>query len=255
MSRTLEPAAKADPATPAPPPPSSRLLQGLIILLCGLLGFALVAQIRSNQELDYRLVGEREEDLTRILADLSSDSDRLAREIAQLQLTLYALEDEQEGEEVALRSLQRRLDDLRILTGVAPAEGEGVTLTVDDPQRLVGQEQLVDAVQELRDAGAEAIAINGTRLVVSSAFVTRDGRLLLDGQPLVPPFRISAIGKGETMARALAIPGGVTDTMTAPGAVTADVEVLAQLTLPARSDPAPFQYAVPVPPETGESSG
>lgn len=255
MSTRLEPAAETDAPAPAPPNTSDRLLRGLIVLLCGVLGFVIVVQIRSTEQLDDRLAGEREEDLARILSDLSSDSDRLAEEITRLQLTLYALENEQEGEEVARRSLQRRLDDLSILTGIAPAEGEGVLFTVEDPARQVGQDQLVDAVQELRDAGAEAIAINDQRLVVSSAFTTREGQVLLDEQPLVPPFGISAIGKGETMSRALAIPGGAIDTVTSLRDVTANVEVLAQLTVPARSEPASFTYAEPVPSEKEEPSG
>src|SRR3712207_9376887 len=65
-----------------------------------------------------------------------------------------------------------------------------------------------DTVQELRDAGAEAIAVDGIRLVASSAFATRNGKLVLDEQPIEQPFEILSIGPSQTIAEALAIPGG-----------------------------------------------
>lgn len=218
-------------------------------LACAVLGFLLVAQVRATEGLGERLEAEREEDLTRILADLSEEADRLTAEITELRLTLLAFENEAEREEVALRSLQRRLDDLRILVGVAAAEGEGITLTIEDPAGQIRQDLLVDTVQELRDAGAEAIAVNGIRLIVSSAFTTRNNRLVLDGQPITPPFRIAAVGPAETMAKALQIPGGAVDSLGSRAEVSTTLETLAQMVVPARPEPAPFVFAEPVPAE------
>jgi uncharacterized protein YlxW (UPF0749 family) len=233
----------------------TRALRLAVAVVCGLLGFVLVAQVRATENLGERLAGEREEDLASILADLSAQSDRLQEEITELQLTLFALEDEQQGEEVALRTLQERRDNLRILAGVVPVEGEGLVFRVDDPAHEVGQDLLVDAVQELRDAGAEAIAINGTRLIASSAFVTENDRLLLDGRPLDPPYVVTAIGAGATMSRALAIPGGSIDSLEAFPQVTTTMELLDQLTVPARAAPASFRYAEPVPTSSDEQAG
>jgi uncharacterized protein YlxW (UPF0749 family) len=171
-----------------------------------MVGFLLVAQVRTTEGLRDRLATEREEDLARILADLSRESDRLQSELTEGRLTLAAVQNSAQSDELALATLQRRLDDLRILAGVVPAEGQGVQLVVTDPDRLLLQDQLVDTVQELRDAGAEAIAVNGVRLIASSAFVTGQGRLLADGHPLDVPYRITAIGPAETMAKALTIP-------------------------------------------------
>lgn len=242
-----------------PAPSSSRLrsplLRAGVTLACGLLGFLLVAQVRATESVGDRLAGEREEDLAQILSDLSSEADRLTLEITDLRLTLLALENAAEGDEVALRSLQRRLDELRILAGVVPAEGEGILFTVEDPVGQVRQDLLVDAVQELRDAGAEAMAINGIRLVASSAFSVRNERLLLDGQPLSPPYRIAAVGPAETMAKALAIPGGAIDTLKARPEVAVAVEQLAQLVVPARAEPPPFVFGEPVPAQPASGPG
>ncbi len=241
----------AEPPRAHPPAHAERRL-GLRVataLACAVLGFLLVAQVRAAEGLGDRLAGEREEDLARILSDLSAQSDRLQGEITELRLTLALFESSAESEELALRSLQRRLDDLRILAGTVPAEGPGVQLTVDDPDGLVTQADLVDTVQELRDAGAEAIAVNSTRLIASSAFTTRNGRLLVDGQPLDSPIRLFAVGPAETMAKALGIPGGAIDTLQSSPGVTTTVESLAQLSVPARAEAQPFVFGRPVPAE------
>jgi uncharacterized protein YlxW (UPF0749 family) len=253
MGKIVEPRVDAGPESQRPASGPSRrrhpdlIVRGAVALMCGVLGLVLVAQVRATEQLGERLAAEREEDLTRILADLSVESDRLQSEITDLRLTLLAYETTQEREQLTLRNLQRRLDDLRILAGVVPAEGEGVLLSVSDPALQVTQEVLVDTVQELRDAGAEAIAVNGVRLLVSSSFTTRNNRLVLDGRPLGPPYRVAAVGPGETMAKALAIPGGALDGLHARLGVEATVEVLAELTVPARAELPSFLFGEPVP--------
>lgn len=222
------------------------LMRAGVALACGLLGFVLVAQVRATEAVGERLRGEREEDLAQILSNLSAQADRLTLEITDQRLTLLALQNAAQGDQVALRTLEQRLEELRILAGVVAAEGEGVVFIIHDPEGQVRQDLLVDAIQELRDAGAEAMAVNGIRLVVSSAFSVRNDRLLLDGQRLSPPYRIAAIGPAETMAKALAIPGGAVDTLQAREGVRAEVEQLERLEVPARPEAAPFVFGEPV---------
>jgi len=254
LETSTEPVGGEPAAPPAPPPSRSLrhvLAQAAVALACALLGFLLVAQVRATENLGERLEGEREEDLAQILADLSAQTDRLQSEYTELQLTLLAFESTAENEALARRSLQRRLDELRILAGVVPAEGEGIMVTVTDPGRAVTQELMVDAIQELRDAGAEALAVNDVRLVASSAFVTRNGRLVVDGQPLDPPYRIAAVGPADTMAKALEIPGGAVDSLESVTGVSTTVEQRAQITVPARAEPVPFVFGDPVPSDQG----
>lgn len=216
-------------------------------IISAMVGLLLVAQVRTTEGLRDRLASEREEDLARILADLSRESDRLQSELTEGRLTLAAVQNSAQSDELALATLQRRLDDLRILAGVVPAEGEGVELIVSDPDRLLLQDQLVDTVQELRDAGAEAIAVNGVRLIASSAFATRHGRLLADNHALDVPYRITAIGSAETMAKALAIPGGAIDALESVPRVEVTMQTKDRLAVPARSSAQLFKYGRPAP--------
>ena len=242
---------RPEPEEPQPAP-SRSWLRVASVLACMLLGFLMVAQFRATEDVDERLEIEREEDLARILADLTTQSDRLQEEITSLRLTLLAFENSAESEDLALQSLQSRLNELRILAGTVDVEGEGIRMSVEDPATQLTQDLLVDAVQELRDAGAEAIAVDDIRLVASSAFTTRNGKLVLDGAPLQAPLTITAIGPAETIAKALAIPGGALDTLQARPQVTARVETLEELTIPRRAEPMPFVFGEPLPVDPGE---
>ena len=254
MTETLEPRKPGAAPASQPPADDSQARRGTVLraataLACAVLGFTLVAQVRATEDIGERLEIEREEDLARILADLSTQSDRLQAEITDLRLTLLSYENSAESEDLALRALRNRLRELRILAGTVAVQGQGVRMTIVDPAGAVTQAELVDTVQELRDAGAEAIAVNGVRLVASSSFVTRNDRLILDGQPLQAPHRIVAVGPSETIAKAVGIPGGAIDALQALGQVTATVEALNHLTIPARAEPVPFVFGEPVLPE------
>jgi uncharacterized protein YlxW (UPF0749 family) len=92
-----------------------------------------------------------------------------------------------------------------------------VSITIEDPDRRVPPEVLLDAIQELRNAGAEAFQVGPVRIGVDSAFTGSGGAITLDGQPLAAPYEVTAIGDPPTLAAALAIPGGVLDTVRRAG--------------------------------------
>lgn len=223
-----------------------RVLSALVVVACVVLGVVLVAQVRTTESLADRLDIEREEDLARILADLSTQSERFQNEITELRLTLFEFESSAEAGALARRNLERRLDDLAVLTGSVAVEGAGIVLDVADPEGVVTQDLLVDVIQELRDAGAEAIAVDGHRLVASSAVTTRDGALAIDRNPIAAPLRIAAIGVSDALIGGLEIPGGAMDALRARSGVTARLQARDQLTLPAADGSASFTFARPV---------
>ena len=180
------------------------ILAGLLIVL---LGVAIAAQVRdtgSGDALDSARPAEA----------------ALRQEITALESTLTGLE--QNGSEAALDEARARLSDLSIQVGTVPAAGPGVVLTVTDPVRGVGSEVVLDMVQELRAAGAEAIQIAGAdaaplRIGVDSWVTGPGGSVVVDDVPLVAPYTVTAIGDGPTLAAALNIPGGVVDTVARTG--------------------------------------
>ena len=117
----------------------------------------------------------------------------------------------------------RRVPDLRCKAGFRE-------LTISDPEGRVGSDVLLDALQELRDAGAEAVEVStvdgpAVRVVAGTSFVDADpgardrsGGVEVDGTVLVSPYRFRVIGEPRTLAAALDIPGGVLDVLSQRGA-------------------------------------
>jgi uncharacterized protein YlxW (UPF0749 family) len=101
-------------------------------------------------------------------------------------------------------------------------------------------------VQELRDAGAEAVAVNDHRVGATSAFGERDGRLVLDGVTLSAPYTVAAIGPAATLEGGLQIPGGALDTLSSLRGVEVRLQRAARIVVPALARPPTFRVGRPV---------
>lgn len=200
----------------------SVLFGSLTVLLMVLLGFGLVVQARDNDTGD-ALDAARPADLLVVLDNVARREASLRAEIAELEDTLTAL-DRSDGDVVALAEARETLESLSIQVGRVAATGPGVVVTVSDPRTAVGPEVLLDLLQELRAAGAEAIEIDGNgaepvRVGVDSWIAGRAGGVIVDGREMSSPYVFTAIGEATTLADALDIPGGVVDTVARSGGV------------------------------------
>jgi uncharacterized protein YlxW (UPF0749 family) len=185
-------------------------------VLCLVLGFAIAAQVQSTRR-DSTFATARQDELVGILADLGQRSDRLTGDLRDLEATRAGLERDAEGG-TALQEARERATEYGLLAGTLPAEGPGIEMLISDPGGRVKAVNLLDALQELRDAGAEVLQINDVRVGVDTYFLDgRDG-VRTDGRTLTAPYRFLAIGDPHTMTTALNIPGGLVRTLRAAGA-------------------------------------
>ncbi|MGI8679307.1 MAG: DUF881 domain-containing protein [Jatrophihabitans sp.] len=188
----------------------------VIGVLTLLLGFAIVVQVRANSSRD-SLQGLREDDLIGILDNQNARADRLRVQISQLEDTLRRLRDSGDRSVAARQQAQQESDALGILLGTLPAIGPGVSVTVTDPKAMLGGEDLLDIVEELRGAGAEAIQFGSVRVSTSTSFAGGGGSVGIDGMTLTAPYRVTAIGDAKTLDTALNIPGGIAATVRSVG--------------------------------------
>lgn len=183
--------------------------QWAVAIVCVLIGVGTVAVVRGQQP-DEFLASAREQDLVRLLDDLQARQTRLDGEILRLQSAEQRLRTGTSAE--ALQETQKRADALRVLAGTTPVQGPGVKLRIDGRDAFFASD-LLNTVQELRDAGAEAIEVNGIRVVVNTWFADDTDAISVSGTRVAPPFLITAIGDPATMATAMRIPGGIADTV------------------------------------------
>jgi uncharacterized protein YlxW (UPF0749 family) len=206
-----EPEPAAEPAA-APPPRRRRdpMAAALIGVLTLLLGFAFAVQVRNTGD-DQFLAGAREEDLVRILDELNASEDRLRAQIADQRAALRELTNTDSQSEAALQEARDRTGALGILNGTVAAQGPGLVMTIRDPEGEVRVADLLDAVQELRGAGAETMQIDGVRVGVSTAVTGEPGQLRVDGAEVSSPYEVLVIGSPQDLQTAMNIPGGVVD--------------------------------------------
>lgn len=222
--------------------------QALVGLLCGLLGFALVVQVRQTQVEGLAALPQAE--LVRILDQANQRAEELEREAAALESTREELLTGSDQQEAALEAATEAATIQGILSGRLPARGPGMELVISDPDGQVPALTLFNVLEELRNAGAEAVQLNDLRIIASSYFVDTAEGVEVDGVLLEPPYRWLAIGDPDTLVPALEIPGGaMASVRTSGGSGTPrprdEVEITATRTVP---EP---RFATPVPADGG----
>lgn len=228
------------------PPRLSRAQLVVAVLLCAL-GLGLAIQVRSTTA-QSQLRGARQEDLVRILDELDSRQQRLQEEKHQLEQSLAQLETSSNQAKEAQQQTRRKEAELGVLAGTVKATGPGITLTIRDPAGHVKADMLLDTLQELRAAGAEAIQINNVRVVADTYFTDpTSGGVQIDGKSVSQPYVFTVIGNPQDLQPALNIPGGVVQTLEKEQA-TATIAEERKITVDALIQPKAPEYARPTQP-------
>ncbi len=211
-----------------------------LTLLCVALGLMLVVQLRAQRVTQQTMHGE---DWEFIVADLVDSNARLRDEIEALQIQLAGIQST-EGGGAILESLVAEVNHLRIANGLVGVSGSGVEVVIAGPISVL---DLHDLINELRNAGAEALALNERRIVGWSAIGTDGDRVTVDGQPVEAPYRLRAIGDAHTLEVALVRPGGLVSLLhQAHEGISITIQESEKLTLPVYDQPFHFAYARPV---------
>lgn len=194
-------------------PGRGQILAAIILFIVGAAG---VMQFRINAT-DETYASARREDLIQLLDGLSAESRRLEGEIAHLEQTRSDLRSGADTQRVARAEAERHLAELSILAGTAAAEGQGIRMRIADPNSAVDARVLLDAVEEMRDAGAEVIEVNNTIRVVASTWFGSDARgLVIDGKPVSRPITLEVIGEPHDLEEAARFRGGIVSEITGP---------------------------------------
>ena len=190
----------------------------LAAVLCAGLGFALVVQVRVHARGE-NLESARPSDLVLILDNVTEESHRLTDELRELEATRQRLTFGSDRSRAVLEETTKLVRTLGILAGTVPAQGPGIELSISDPGARLTANDLLNTLQELRDAGAEVVQINDVRVVASTHFLDEGpGRIRIDDRSATSPYRFTAIGDPATLASALQIPGGVFSNLRDAGA-------------------------------------
>jgi len=224
-----------------------------ILLLVGLvMGLILAVQFRLTSEITKN--SPTQERTAALLQEL--EEARQNREV--LQRRVYELRDrlDQSVAGPELARMKEELDRVRELAGMTKMEGPGVEVTLNDnpnvlppgmdPNNFVlHDEDVLSVLNELKAAGARAIAINKQRIISTTEVRCIGPTILLNkNQRLSPPFVIFALGDPDTLTNALKMKSGVIDSLLTWG-IQVDIKKVDKVEIPAYSGTLTYNYAKP----------
>jgi uncharacterized protein YlxW (UPF0749 family) len=199
-----------------------------------LLGLLVVVQLRAQQA-GTALETQSSQDLTLLIANLTTRNDQLRGEVADIQRQLDTMSATNARGETSVGQLRSELERARIWSGEDPAAGPGIRIVLYGG---VPAEAVSDLVNELRNGGAEAIAIGGVRVVAPTVVAGTEGSLSLESTELGPRVEVLAIGNPAALTGGLTRAGGLAAQLQARYAeVQVEVTPLDEVSVPAADRP------------------
>lgn len=181
--------------------PSWQVTLGIALLA---LGFLIAAQLASEGP-RVRYTSQERTPLVATVLDLQAQQDALKQQVLDARAAIQSLEAAGQGGGVVTQQLNDRLQNARIAAGLVAMTGPGIVIQLSDStaavpadgnQRdyMVSGQDVLTVVEELWQAGAEGIAINGERVVVSTAIVDIGGSVLVNSAYVAAPYQVTGIG-------------------------------------------------------------
>lgn len=218
-----------------------------IALVCVVLGIMIAVQFRATQGIRSNVTYQRIEDLSAQLKATQQERDALLEEVHDLR---------QKG------GSGKEFENIKMGAGIVDLKGPGVMVTIDDSQKVakpgenpnlyvIHDDDLLKIINELRAAGAEAISVNGQRLIATSEIRCAGPTLSVNNTRYTPPYEILAIGDPKTLDNALKMRGGIVETLRFWGIQVA-ISKMEKVVVPAYKSSFRFDYAQPI--ESGEGA-
>lgn len=217
-----------------------------VVLL--ILGIMIAVQVRSTREAEQNNPSSRVQELTVRLKETQEERNTLFTQVKDMRDKLDSADLGQ--------AVRDELNQVRIEAGRVPVSGPGIEVMLDDSPKtlqpgedpnlyILHEEDLLKVINEIRAGGAEAISINGQRLLATSEIRCAGNTILVNTRKIVPPIVILATGDPDTMQSGLEIKGGIFEQLKFWGLV-AVVRKKDDLKIPAYASPVTFKFSKPL---------
>lgn len=191
-------------------------------ILCVLLSFAITMQVRfSNSSESESSQTKVTDDLKDQIIKLNDENNNLSERLQQTDEELSNVRDEAAQNDSSSKEISDLIKEYSIVTGNTDVSGQGIIIKY----KPTGSQYMSDTAKDLRDivneiknAGAEAISINDQRLISTSAIEMVKNKIEVNGVQISEPFTIKAIGNSDIMYSGLIRPGGTIENIQNTGA-------------------------------------
>lgn len=233
MARS-EAARVAQPARTTQPARTARKEMRVFSLtgVCFVFGGLLAMQLRAIERVQAKKADEQKAQTQIEMQAVKNrvEAAKAEKETATLQKQLTTLRGQltsgtlgAQKKEQLLKQLNARIKELQLIAGLTPVSGPGIRIVMSDSPEVSGAVEsnnpfvpgivhdfdLLQVVNELRAASAEAIAINGTRITGYTPIRCVGTSILINNERVPPPFRIEAIGDADSLYTQVNMAGGI----------------------------------------------
>ena len=210
----------------------------MIALALFIFSFVIAAQLNTVGNTNIISEGMREAELLRELQNLKEEYEVLKEDYEASQEIVEEYKTSSSSNDALIAAMKSDLEKANVLAGLADVRGEGVVITLKDstdteisPEAgLVHDTDLTAIVTELKAAGAEAISINGQRVISTTAIRCVGPTIQVNSVKVASPFYIKAIGNSKYLESALNIKNGVVDSLKSYG-IEVEVETSNSITI------------------------
>lgn len=227
-----------------------------LMVVCLILGLMLALQFKNVQQVGGNVSLQRSQELTAEIQKLKNENADLQARIEEYTDTIQSYEQAAGEQGNYSEALTESLNQARIFAGMVPVKGPGVVVTINNKYlyydgenqsqvvRHVYYEDLLKLVNELNAAGAEAMSINGERIVATTEIRNAGDYIVINTNRYSVPFEIQAIGNPEKLMAALNLLGGVVDNLSE--LIDISLRTEENILIPAYAGPMHFTEAEPV---------
>ena len=225
----------------------------MICLALFIFSFIIAAQLNTVANTNIISEGMREAELLRELQNVKEDYSALKASYDKSQEIVEEYKTSSATNDTLIASMKSELERANTLAGLTTVRGEGVVVTLKDSTDismsaeagLVHDTDITAIITELKAAGAEAISINGQRVISTTAIRCVGPTIQVNSVKVASPFYIKAIGNSKYLESALNIRNGVADSLKAYG-IEVNIETDSKITIDKYDLALRLQYATEV---------
>ncbi len=233
----------------------------MMLVITVLFSFLLTLQLRSvkiNTRITSDAAAMRATELQYKLMQKTEENEALAKQLLEYKDELQHFRDEASKSGDLSEVLEQQLTKVEIVAGITDVTGPGLEITMEDSKitvdtdpgvlseevYIIHDSDILMVINELRDAGAEAISLNGERLLATSEIRCAGSIVSVNNNRYASPYVIKAIGNSQNLESALNLRGGVKDSLAQWG-IYLEIEKKDSLTINGYKGAVQFKYAVP----------
>ena len=179
-------------------------------LMCIVLGVFIAVQVKMvhNDLLHGNTPIQRSVILKKELSTVQAEKEALKEKLDTYEKQLSGIEESASEDNAIIKNLNEELEEYKTLAGLTTVKGPGIKIYLDDPPSdldgdnavlIYRYDYLVRIINFLNSGGAEAISVNGQRIINNSEIVLSGNSLRINSVPVAPPITISAIGNPDTL--------------------------------------------------------